>query len=51
MHILGYAKSHQNSIDFVAIESKHSFFHIYSIKNLATGLPVAKTLIEYNRNN
>ena len=35
--------------DLVAIQSKHAMFHIFH-KILATGLPVTKTLIEYDGN-
>ena len=34
--------------DLVVMQSKHIMFFLYSIKILATGLPFAKTLIEYN---
>ena len=34
--------------DLVVMQSKHTMPHIFFLKKLATGLPVAKTLIEYN---
>ena len=36
--------------DFVAMQSKYTMSHIFH-KILATGSPVAKTLIKYNSNN
>ena len=36
--------------DLVAMLSKHTMFHIFHYKKSIIGLPVAKTLIEYNNN-